>query len=106
MAEEEDMEHGSTHKHVNNTSTNGRILTELLLNSSKDTGYLKGQEKPLHNQIGRKKEKKNRGNGTGPTPVAGAEEEMFPHRGKPPCGRLAGTEGSFRGLEESPSTSL
>lgn len=52
MAEEEDMEHGSTHKHVNNTSTNGRILTELLLNSSKDTGYLKGQEKPLHNQIG------------------------------------------------------
>ena len=52
--EEQDMEHGSTHKHVDNTSTNGKILTEFLLklNSSKDMGYLKGQEKPLHNQKG------------------------------------------------------
>ena len=46
------MEHASTHKHVDNTSTNGKILTELLLNGSKDMGYLKGQENPLHNQMG------------------------------------------------------
>ena len=31
------------------------------------------------------RKKKNRGNETGPTPVVGAEEEMFPHLGKRPC---------------------
>lgn len=46
------MEHASTPKHINNTSTNGKLLTELLLNSSKAMGYLKGQEKRLYNQTG------------------------------------------------------
>ena len=80
---------------------------------AEDLGHLKGQERSPCNGVGRKKEKGKKGRGEEVGwdlhPWWGAEgEERFPHLGKPPhwWEDQLGLKGSFRGLEESATTSL
>ena len=67
MAEKEDAEFASPHKYIKNTPTNGTILTEHLLNTSRRPRTSKRTRKiPL--QLGWMKERKKE---KGPAPLAG-----------------------------------
>ena len=52
MVEWEDVEFASPHKYIQNTSTNGTILTEHLLDTSRGPWTLKGKKNSLHNWVG------------------------------------------------------
>ena len=63
MAEQEDVEFASPHKYIKNTSTNGTVLTEHLLNTSGGS-WTPIWTRKIPMQPGRMmKEKKKRGNG-------------------------------------------
>ena len=57
MAEYEDVEFVSPHKYIKNTSTNGTILTEHLLNISGRIRIPK-RTRTISSQLGRMKERK------------------------------------------------
>ena len=104
------MEFTSPHKYIKNTSTNETILTEHLLNTSGEPQTPKRTRK-IPTQLGRMKERKKRGNGTRPAPLAGGAigEERFPHSGKPPHrwrGDQLGQRGGFGDSEESAASGL
>ena len=52
MTESKDAECASPHKYTKNTSANGTVLTEHLLNTREDLGHLKGEEKSPYSQVG------------------------------------------------------
>ena len=64
------MEFTSPHKYIKNTSTNGTILTEHLLNTSRRPQTPKRTKKNSHTTgQDERKEKKKIGNGKGPAPL-------------------------------------
>ena len=57
----EDVEFVALHKYIKNTSTNGTILKEYLLNISRRLQTHKRTRKITLNQVRQKREKKKRG---------------------------------------------
>ena len=82
------MEFTSSHKYIKNTSTDGTILTEHLLNISRGPWTSKRSRKiPMKpGNMKEMKKKRKKGNKIGPGPLEGGaeREECFPHSGNPP----------------------
>ena len=81
------MKFASPHKYIKNTSTNGRTLTEHMLNSSGRPQTPK-RTRIIPMQSGMVKERIKEETGSDQHPWQGAEgEERFSYSEKPPHGR-------------------
>ena len=103
MAEEKmDVKFICPYKHIKNTSTYGIVLTEHLMNTSREPWTPKGQERSPRNWAGQKKEeKRKRGSRMGPESLVGSWRwGEAPTSGEAPVSarRSDGTEGEIWGL--------